>query len=111
MFKNKSEIMLISSREYLVDLLRMPGVLNQPDSSLNSALSSLVSSPLCHPKFKSVKTAQDIQTLAKLYFFDWQSLALAFDNASLGGSLFLSCICPYSISMISLYRISLSAIS
>ncbi|XP_024030376.1 serine/threonine-protein kinase CTR1 isoform X2 [Morus notabilis] len=71
-----------SEKEYLVDLLQMPGVLSQPDSSLNSALSTLVSSPLCHPKFKSVKTMLDFQTLARLYFFDCQSLAHAFDDVS-----------------------------
>lgn len=75
------------SREYLVDLLGMPGVFSQPDSSLNSALSILVSSPLCHPKFKSSKNAQDFQMLAKLYFVDFESLSLAFDNASSGKSL------------------------
>ncbi|EXC25414.1 Serine/threonine-protein kinase [Morus notabilis] len=73
-----------SEKEYLVDLLQMPGVLSQPDSSLNSALSTLVSSPLCHPKFKSVKTMLDFQTLARLYFFDCQSLAHAFDDVSSG---------------------------
>ncbi|XP_030489677.2 serine/threonine-protein kinase CTR1 isoform X3 [Cannabis sativa] len=75
---------LYSSREYVVDLLEMPGVLSQPDSSLNSALSILVSSPLCHPKFKSVKTSQNIQMLAKLYFIEYGSLALAFDDTSSG---------------------------
>ncbi|KAL5569551.1 hypothetical protein UlMin_026126 [Ulmus minor] len=70
-------------REYLVDLLGMPGVLSQPDSSLNSALSKLVSSPLCHPKFKNIG-AQNFSRLAKLYFFDCQSLTRAFDDTSSG---------------------------
>ena len=74
----------------MVDLLGMPGVLSQPDSSFNSALSILVSSPLCHPKFKSGKTAQDFRTLAQLYFVDWKSVALAFDDAPSGDSLSLS---------------------
>ncbi|XP_062109650.1 serine/threonine-protein kinase CTR1-like [Humulus lupulus] len=69
-------------REYLVDLLEMAGVLSQPDSSLNSALSISVSSPLCHPKFKSVKTVQNFQMLAKLYFIEFGSLSLAFDDNS-----------------------------
>ncbi|XP_062091876.1 serine/threonine-protein kinase CTR1-like [Humulus lupulus] len=71
-------------KEYLVDLLEMPGVLSQPDSSLNSALSISVSSPLCHPKFKSVKTAQNFQMLAKHYFIEFGSLSLAFDDNSSG---------------------------
>ncbi|XP_030489676.2 serine/threonine-protein kinase CTR1 isoform X2 [Cannabis sativa] len=77
-------VLLDSEKEYVVDLLEMPGVLSQPDSSLNSALSILVSSPLCHPKFKSVKTSQNIQMLAKLYFIEYGSLALAFDDTSSG---------------------------
>ncbi|PON34210.1 Serine/threonine protein kinase [Parasponia andersonii] len=71
-------------KEHLVDLVGRPGVFSQPDSSHNSALSTLVSSPLCHPKFKSVKTAENFQMLAKLYFVDFQSLSLAFDDTSSG---------------------------
>ncbi|XP_062111189.1 probable beta-1,3-galactosyltransferase 8 [Humulus lupulus] len=62
----------------------MPGVLSQPDSSLNSALSISVSSPLCHSKFKSVKTAQNFQMLEKIYFIEFGSLSLAFDDNSSG---------------------------
>lgn len=78
------------SREYLVDLVGKPGAFSQPDSSLNSALSVLVSSPLCHPKFKYVKTAHNLRMLAKLYFVDCQSVSLAFDDASSGNSLISS---------------------
>lgn len=69
-------------REYLVDLFENPGALSHPDSSLNIEPSVIVSSPLCHPRHKLVKTTTDFKTLAKLYFIDSQSLQLAFDSAS-----------------------------
>ncbi|XP_044479033.1 serine/threonine-protein kinase CTR1-like [Mangifera indica] len=68
------------NREYLVDLFGEPGVLSKPDSSLNGSASVLVSSPLCHPRFKAVKTAGNFRTLAKLYFSDNQSLDIAQDD-------------------------------
>ncbi|XP_011024257.1 PREDICTED: serine/threonine-protein kinase CTR1-like isoform X1 [Populus euphratica] len=72
-------------REYFVDLLGKPGALSQPDSSLNCASSVLVSSPLSHPRFKSIQTNEDFRTLAaKLYFLDCQPLNLVFDNPSSG---------------------------
>ncbi|KAG6680341.1 hypothetical protein I3842_13G036600 [Carya illinoinensis] len=70
-------------REYLVDLIGMPGALSQPDSSLNGTSSILVSSPLCHPRFKQVGV-ENSSMLAKLYFSDCQPLHLQFDNASSG---------------------------
>lgn len=79
--------MHILSREYLVDLFGKPGVLSQPDSSLNGSASVLVSSPLCHPRFKAVKTAGNFRTLAKLYFSDNQSLDIAQDDFLSGESL------------------------
>ncbi|GLT88754.1 hypothetical protein SLE2022_067650 [Rubroshorea leprosula] len=69
-------------REYLVDLFEEPGALSQPDSSLNSMPSIAISSPLCHPRFKPVKTATNFRTLAKLYFFDSPSYKLAFGDSS-----------------------------
>ncbi|XP_061975812.1 serine/threonine-protein kinase CTR1-like isoform X2 [Populus nigra] len=72
-------------REYFVDLLGKPGALSQPDSSLNCTSSILVSSPLSHPRFKSIQTTEDFRTLAaKLYFLDCQPLNLVFDNLSSG---------------------------
>ncbi|KAI5578337.1 hypothetical protein BDE02_08G021400 [Populus trichocarpa] len=73
-----------NDREYFVDLLRNPGALSQPDSSLNCSSSILVSSPLSHPRFKSNQTTEDFRTLAKLYFLDSQPLNLVFDNSSSG---------------------------
>ncbi|XP_020233574.1 serine/threonine-protein kinase CTR1 isoform X3 [Cajanus cajan] len=71
-----------SDREYMVDLVGRPGATYQPDSSLNSASSMLVPSPLCHPKFKPVETAEYTKTLAQLYFLDSQALHLVFDTTS-----------------------------
>ncbi|KAK7355262.1 hypothetical protein VNO80_14513 [Phaseolus coccineus] len=69
-----------SDREYMIDLIGRPGAACQPDSSLNSASSMLVASPLCHPKFKPVETAEYTKTLAQLYFLDSQALHLVFDT-------------------------------
>ncbi|KAK7279008.1 hypothetical protein RJT34_24049 [Clitoria ternatea] len=69
-----------SDREYLIDLVGMPGATCQPDSSLNSAYSMMTPSPLCHPKFKPVETAEYTKTLAQLYFSDCQQLHLVFDT-------------------------------
>lgn len=84
-------------REYFVDLLRNPGALSQPDSSLNCSSSILVSSPLSHPRFKSNQTTEDFRTLAKLYFLDSQPLNLVFDNSSSGDSLSTSYMHRYNI--------------
>lgn len=73
-------------REYLVDLMCNPGALCSPDSLLNGTSSILVSSPLCHPRFKLVETAEDFRILARLYFFDCQSLNIAFDDPSSGAA-------------------------
>lgn len=74
------------SREYLVDLMGNPGALCPPDSLLNGTSSISVSSPLCHPRFKLVETAEDFRILARMYFFDCQSLNIAFDDSSSGDS-------------------------
>ncbi|TKY53468.1 Serine/threonine-protein kinase CTR1 [Spatholobus suberectus] len=71
-----------SDREYMIDLVGRPGATCQPDSTLNSASSMLVPSPLCHPKFKPVETAEYTKTLAQLYFLDSQALHLVFDTTS-----------------------------
>ncbi|KAJ6892567.1 hypothetical protein NC651_025693 [Populus alba x Populus x berolinensis] len=72
-------------REYFVDLLGKPGALSQPDSSPNCTSSILVSSPLSHPRFKSIQTTEYFRTsAAKLYFLDCQPLNLVFDNPSSG---------------------------
>ncbi|KAK7277253.1 hypothetical protein RIF29_18404 [Crotalaria pallida] len=73
-----------SDREFIVDLVGMPGAMSQPDSSLNSASSMLIYSPLCHPKFKPVEMAEYTKTLAQLYFLDSQALQLVFDSTSGG---------------------------
>ncbi|KAK8579737.1 hypothetical protein V6N12_070047 [Hibiscus sabdariffa] len=75
-------VQLGPDREYLVDLFEEPGALSQPDSSLNGTSSIVVSSPLCHPRFKLVETATSIKTLAKLYFIDNQSHKHARGDAS-----------------------------
>ncbi|KAK8643299.1 hypothetical protein V6N13_012602 [Hibiscus sabdariffa] len=75
-------VQLSPDREYLVDLFEEPGALSQPDSSLNGTSSIIVSSPLCHPRFKPVETATNIKTLAKLYFIDNQSHKHSHDDAS-----------------------------
>lgn len=86
-------------REYLIDLVGRPGEMSQPDSSLNSASSVLVASPLCHPKFKPVETTEYSKTLAQLYFLDSQRLHLVFDTKS-GYFLYFS-VCTLFIYLIS----------
>ena len=66
-----------------------PGALCPPDSLLNGTSSILVSSPLCHPRFKLVETAEDFRVLASLYFCDSQSLDITFDDSSSGDTLLL----------------------
>lgn len=78
-------------REYLVDLFEEPGALSRPDSSLNGTSSIVVSSPLCHPRFKLLESATSIRTLAKLYFFDDQSHKNALADTSTGYFLVSSC--------------------
>ncbi|KAI9124390.1 hypothetical protein K1719_004312 [Acacia pycnantha] len=79
-------VQIAPDREYLIDLVGRPGAMSQPDSSLNSASSLLIASPLCHPKFKPVETAEYSKTLAQLYFLDCQSLQLVFDSKSGGAA-------------------------
>ncbi|CAI8602035.1 unnamed protein product [Vicia faba] len=73
-----------SDREYMIDLVGRPGETYQPDSSVNSASSMLIPSPLCHPRFKPVETADYTKAMAQLYFLDNQALHLAFDTTSGG---------------------------
>ncbi|KAJ7970541.1 Protein kinase [Quillaja saponaria] len=72
------------NREYLIDLVGRPGAIRHPDSSLNGTYANTIPSPLCHPRFKRVETAEYMKTLSKLYFQDWQSLHLIFDHGSSG---------------------------
>ncbi|XLU93435.1 hypothetical protein S245_007787 [Arachis hypogaea] len=78
-----------SDREYMIDLVERPGSMCQPDSLLNSASSMVVSSPLCHPKFKTVEAAEYTKTLAQSFFLDSQGLHHIFDTTS-GGKINLS---------------------
>ncbi|XP_029146572.1 serine/threonine-protein kinase CTR1 isoform X2 [Arachis hypogaea] len=71
-----------SDREYMIDLVERPGSVCQPDSLLNSASSMVVSSPLCHPKFKTVEAAGYTKTLAQSFFLDSQGLHHIFDTTS-----------------------------
>lgn len=71
-------------REYIVDLIGRPGSLSQPDSLVNGISSAVVSSPLCHPKFRTVEGAENFRMFASLYFSDCQSLNIAFDDATSG---------------------------
>ncbi|KAG9459098.1 hypothetical protein H6P81_003606 [Aristolochia fimbriata] len=71
-------------REFLVDLIGNPGFLCEPDSLLNGPSSISISSPLCLPKFKSVKITEDFRSLAKQYFSECQSLNLMFGGDSTG---------------------------
>ncbi|CAN1140123.1 Serine/threonine-protein kinase CTR1 [Linum perenne] len=75
-----------NEREYLVDLFRKPGSLSHPDSSLNCTSSVSASSPLSYPRFSHVQTAEDVKSMAKLYFFDGQTLKFTFDNTINPGS-------------------------
>ncbi|KAK3228438.1 hypothetical protein Dsin_000319 [Dipteronia sinensis] len=75
-----------SDREYVVDLFGEPGALSQPDSSLNSRISVLVSSPLCHPKFKAVGISENFRTSPKRHFFNNQSHEVALHDATSGDS-------------------------
>ncbi|XP_019179574.1 PREDICTED: serine/threonine-protein kinase CTR1-like [Ipomoea nil] len=71
-------------REYLVDLVGMPGCLCEPDSMLNGPSSISISSPLRFPRFKQVEPWIDFKLLAKQYFSDCQSLNLVFNDSSTG---------------------------
>lgn len=73
-----------NDREYIVDLIGRPGSLSQPDSLVNGISSAVVSSPLCHPKFRTVEGAENFRMFASLYFSDCQSLNIAFDDATSG---------------------------
>ncbi|GFZ11184.1 protein kinase superfamily protein [Actinidia rufa] len=70
-------------REYIVDLIERPGSLSLPNSFQNGSSSVLVSSPLCHPRFRTVEHAESFRMLASLYFSDCQSFNITFDDASL----------------------------
>ncbi|URD83379.1 serine threonine-protein kinase [Musa troglodytarum] len=71
-------------REYLVDLIRNPGNLCEPDSLLNGPYSISISSPLRPPTAKSTEVTVNFRTLAKQYLLDCQSLNLFFNDASTG---------------------------
>ncbi|KAI8563497.1 hypothetical protein RHMOL_Rhmol03G0115000 [Rhododendron molle] len=73
-----------NDREYVVDLIGRPGSLSHPDSLVNGISSVVVSSPLCHPKFRTVESAGNFRMFARMYFSDCQSLNIAFDDASSG---------------------------
>ncbi|KAF5959336.1 hypothetical protein HYC85_000545 [Camellia sinensis] len=75
-----------NDREYIVDLIGRPGSLSQPDSFLNGTSSIVVSSPLCHPRFRAAESAENLRMLARLYFSDCQSLNITFDDVSSGTS-------------------------
>lgn len=79
-------------REYLVDLIVTPGVLSEPDSSLNGPSSITISSPLRFPRCRQVEPTSDFRSLAKQYFLDSQSLNLLFDDSSAGDYLTLNCL-------------------
>ncbi|XP_075512982.1 serine/threonine-protein kinase CTR1-like isoform X1 [Primulina tabacum] len=68
-------------REYLIDLVEKPGCLCEPDSLLNGPSSISISSPLRFPRFRQVEPTIDFRSLAKLYFSDFQSLNLVFDDS------------------------------
>ncbi|GMP22419.1 hypothetical protein CsSME_00000462 [Camellia sinensis var. sinensis] len=76
-----------NDREYIVDLIGRPGSLSQPDSFLNGTSSIVVSSPLCHPRFRAAESAENLRMLARLYFSDCQSLNITFDDVSSGTSI------------------------
>ncbi|XP_058204990.1 serine/threonine-protein kinase CTR1-like [Rhododendron vialii] len=76
-----------NDREYVVDLIGRPGSLSHPDSLVNGISSVVVSSPLCHPKFRTVESAGNFRMFARLYFSDCQSLNIAFDDASSGAAI------------------------
>ncbi|XP_015088826.1 serine/threonine-protein kinase CTR1-like isoform X1 [Solanum pennellii] len=71
-------------REYLVDLIRDPGCLYEPNSLLNGPSSISIPSPLRLPRFGQVEPAMDFTSFAKQYFSDCLSLNLAFDDSSAG---------------------------
>ncbi|PHT36510.1 Serine/threonine-protein kinase CTR1 [Capsicum baccatum] len=71
-------------REYLVDLIREPGYLSEPNSLLNGLSSISISSPLRLPKFGQVEPAMDFTSLAKQNFSDCLSLNMVFDDSSAG---------------------------
>ncbi|CAL9145460.1 unnamed protein product, partial [Musa hybrid cultivar] len=73
-------------REYLVDLIRSPGNLFEPNSLLNGPYSISISSPLRPPKIRSTTVTVDFRTLAKQYFLDCQSLNLFFNDPSAGAA-------------------------
>nr|XP_029118350.1 serine/threonine-protein kinase CTR1 isoform X1 [Elaeis guineensis]XP_029118351.1 serine/threonine-protein kinase CTR1 isoform X1 [Elaeis guineensis]XP_029118352.1 serine/threonine-protein kinase CTR1 isoform X1 [Elaeis guineensis] len=78
-------VLLGPEREFLIDLIRNPGSVCEPDSLLNGLSSILISSPLHIPKFKMVGITDNLRSLAKQYFLVCQSLNLMFRDASAGG--------------------------
>ncbi|CAN4118854.1 unnamed protein product [Withania somnifera] len=70
------------NREYLVDLIGKPGVLCEPDSSLNGPSSISISSPLRFPRYRQVEPTIDLKSLAQQYFLDSQSINLLFNDSS-----------------------------
>ncbi|KAG0457801.1 hypothetical protein HPP92_022958 [Vanilla planifolia] len=74
-------------REYLVDLVRTPGTLCEPNSQLNGPGSITILSPLRPSKCKPIKIADNFRSLAKQYFIDCQSLNLLFTDTSTGANI------------------------
>ncbi|KAE9619615.1 putative protein kinase TKL-CTR1-DRK-2 family [Lupinus albus] len=72
----------VNDREYLVDLIKKPGYLCEPDSMLNGPSSISFSSPLRFPRVKPAEPTIDFRSLAKQYFSDCLCLDLVFDNSS-----------------------------
>lgn len=83
-FASSCLVLFGPDREYLVDLIGRPGFLCQPDSMLNGNSSISVSSPLCHPRFRTVEDGESFKKMAERYFSDSQSLDIQFDDASSG---------------------------
>lgn len=75
---------VLTFREYLIDLIGKPGCLCEPDSLLNGPSSISISSPLRFPRLKPIESTIDFRSLAKQYFLDSQSLNIVFDEASSG---------------------------
>jgi serine/threonine-protein kinase CTR1 len=87
-FASSCLVQLAPDREYVVDLIGQPGVLCRPDSMLNGNSSIIISSPLCHPRFKAVELSRkNLRNLAQLYFADIQSLNITFDESPTGAAI------------------------
>ncbi|XP_071690661.1 serine/threonine-protein kinase CTR1-like [Rutidosis leptorrhynchoides] len=70
------------NKEFLVDLIRNPGCLYEPDSIINGPSSISIYSPLRFPRFRHINSTVNFESIAKQYFVDCDSLNVVFEDPS-----------------------------